>query len=267
MTPTGRRAASRLLAFPCGRERFDAAVFDAFDPRVGTPIDIPYFFFLIDHPDALILFDTGVHADLARDPARRLGPDAAKWDLRVTEDEIAERLLAGAGVACGDVTHVALSHLHYDHAGGLSQFPDARIVVQRAELEFARDPPVFQRDIYVADDFELPLDWQLVDGTCDLLGDGSIVLFPTPGHTAGHQSMHVHLAGGDVLLVADAAYTPEKLATHTLPTGALVWRSDAAVASHLAITDRAVRTGAEVVCSHDPDYRERVRIAPTDWYT
>lgn len=259
--------ARRLFAFPCGHERFDAAVLDAFDERVGSQIQIPYFLFVVEHDDAIVLFDTGVHPDLAIDPRRRLGDDADKWQISVSEHELADRLLATIGVRASAVTHVVLSHLHYDHAGGLCVFPDARLVVQRTELDYARRPPVFQQDLYDQRDFELPGEWQLLDGECDLLGDGAIVLFPTPGHTAGHQSMQVRLSGGDLILAADAAYTPKHLASRRLPTGSLVWRSDAAVDSYEELERRIDATHAGLICSHDPDYRLSVRVAPDRHYS
>ena len=97
-----------------------------------------------------------------------------------------------------------LTHLHFDHAGGLALLPPSvPIVVQRREWEAAttRRPP--QRNFFCPRDYAGVADRRLmlVDGDHDLLGDGSIELLFTPGHTPGHQSVRVGerlVIGGDV---------------------------------------------------------------------
>ena len=58
------------------------------------------------------------------------------------------------GLRLTDIKHVIQSHLHYDHAGGVSFFPRAEVYVQRAELPFAFWPPIYQSGAYVRDDFD-----------------------------------------------------------------------------------------------------------------
>lgn len=252
----------------CGRERFDAAVFDAFDERVGTDIEIPYLICLLEARGARILFDAGPHPDLAVAPEIRMGAEAAKWNLKVEPAELSAVRLEQMGIDPLTVTHVAVSHLHYDHAGGIAQFPNASVLVQRLEWEFALDPPEYQQGFYLPDDFEVAGDrLQLIDGVHDVLGRGEIELFPTPGHTPGHQSAQIRLPGGDLILVGDASCSPEKLAGHVLPTGALAWRASDMVASHKEIQARAAQRNATVICSHDDRYSQRVRLAPTHWYS
>ncbi len=96
-----------------------------------------------------------------------------------------------------------LTHLHFDHAGGLELIPDSvPVVVQRAEWEGGHDRGAIERTFFLPRDYaDAPANLVLVDGDHDLLGDGSVQLLSTPGHTPGHQSVRV----GDLVIGADVA--------------------------------------------------------------
>jgi N-acyl homoserine lactone hydrolase len=254
----------RMYAFHCGVEIADAAAFDPFDPAVGTPITIPYFFYLIRHPEGDVLFDTGAHPLLGRDPRARIGDAADSFQIRLREGDDVVSQLERLGLAPSDVPHVVHSHLHYDHCGGIEFLPEARFYVQRSELQFANWPPVYQRGMYVRADFDHAVQWKELDGEYDLFNDGRIMLFPTPGHTPGHQSLMAKLGGRTVILVGDAAYTPEKMSCRAIPAG--VWSPDALVDSWERIEELQRRNDAELLFTHDLDFEERMRIAPDEWY-
>lgn len=254
----------KLHAFHGGGERATMSIFDPFDPEVGKIVDIPYFFYLVEHPQGLVLFDSGGHPSLIDAPRERLGPAADAFELTMeTGDDVVSQL-ALLGVKPADVGHVAHSHLHYDHAGGVEFFPHAEFYVQRSELEFARNPPVYQRDIYIPADFEHPVRWREIDGDHDIFGDGRVVLFPTPGHSRGHQSLLVRLEGRAVILVADAAYMPRNLTERVLP--AIVWNPDAMVASWDRIDELARSEDAELIFTHDLAWLGTTRVAPDAFY-
>ncbi len=254
----------RLYAFHCGGDRCDLAVFDPFDSAVGTKVYDPFFLYLIRHPEGDVLFDTGVHPDAWRNPASRLGDAADAFRLEMAPDDDVVSKLALVGLAPADVEYVVQSHLHFDHAGGLAFFPQATVYVQRAELEFAFSPPVYQRSIYVPADFESVARWRELAGEHDLFGDGSLLVIPTPGHTPGHQSLLVRLENRAVLLLGDATYSIEKMRQRLLP--AVVWSPDAMVASWDIVDEIEREHGAELLCTHDLQFRSRVRIAPERWY-
>ena len=115
--------------------------------------------------------------------------------------------LAVEGVAPGDIDHVILTHLHFDHAQNLDLFPKACVVVQRDELFHAIDPTPTQRIYYFRETVaallarKRPTGLRLVDGDAAFL-DG-ITLLKTPGHTPAMQVPIVTTAKGKVALVSD----------------------------------------------------------------
>jgi glyoxylase-like metal-dependent hydrolase (beta-lactamase superfamily II) len=147
------------------------------------------------------------------------------------------------------VTRVVMTHLHFDHAGGLALLPPGvPVVVQRREWEAAHDAGAVQRN------FLLPLDYApvadrvvLVDGDHDLLGDGSVMLLSTPGHTPGHQSVRV---GEGLTIGGDVTHYASGLDDHRFPMFADDFTAQAASAERL----RALRdAGVTVRPGHDPE--------------
>ncbi|MFP6748178.1 MAG: MBL fold metallo-hydrolase [Alphaproteobacteria bacterium] len=112
-------------------------------------------------------------------------------------------------------------HLHFDHAGGNHQVKNAQLVIQHREWHAGHDADLMAANGYVAADYDHGHDLKLVEGEHDLFGDGSVVCVPTNGHTPGHQSLQVRLAGGDVLLTGDACYLRQTLENLHLPASCM----------------------------------------------
>jgi len=254
----------RLYALHCGGDLSDMATFDPFDENVGTKVYNPYFMYVITHPRGTVLFDSGAHPSLGTDPYLRLGPAASAIQVRVTSEDQIECRLASIGLTPRDIDVVVQSHLHFDHAGGLEWLRHAPVLVQREELAFALDPPIYQRDIYVQADYDHSLNWQELDGDHDIFGDGRLAVLSTPGHTRGHQSLMVGLDGRVVILLADAAYLLSKMRARRIP--GVLWSPDAVIASWDRLEQLEHEYHAMLMTTHDLDFRERVRLAPDAWY-
>jgi glyoxylase-like metal-dependent hydrolase (beta-lactamase superfamily II) len=211
------------------------------DPETRIRFPVPAY--LIETADERILVDTGLNPAAASDPESFYGrPEAAAFELEV-EQHIGEQL------DLGTLTRVVLTHLHFDHAGGLTRIPPSvPVIVQRREWDAAHDPESVQRNFfyprdYAADGREIVL----VDGDHDLLGDGSIELLLTPGHTPGHQSLRV---GEALVLGADVAHFASTLDDHRFP----VFADDFAAQKRSAERLRELRdAGTRVLPGHDPD--------------
>jgi N-acyl homoserine lactone hydrolase len=254
----------RLYAFHCGGDMSDMAGFDPFDERVGTQVYNPYFFYLLTHPQGTLVFDSGLHPALATNPESHLGRDAASFHLQLEPDDHIEAQLATIGMKPSDIDLVVQSHLHFDHAGGLEALRHAPILVQRREVEFAFEPPVYQRNIYARGDFDHNLNWQKLDGDHDVFGDERVLIVTTPGHTPGHQSLVVKLDGQAVILLADATYLLDKMRARRLP--AIVWSPDAMVASWDRLEQLEREHDALLIPTHNLDYRAEMKLAPGAWY-
>jgi glyoxylase-like metal-dependent hydrolase (beta-lactamase superfamily II) len=254
----------RIYALHCGGDLSDMAVFDPFDEQVGTKVYNPYFMYVIRHPSGTVLFDSGVHPDVGTDPVGRLGEAAATFEVEMGPEDHIERRLGSIGLTPRDIDIVVQSHLHFDHAGGLQWLTHAPVLVQRDELEFAFDPPVYQSAIYARADFDCGISWQQLDGDHDVFGDGRVEVISTPGHTRGHQSLLVRLETQTVFLLADAAYLLGKMRERLLP--AVIWSPDAMIATWDRVESLEREHGAHLMTTHELDFRTTVRMAPGAWY-
>jgi glyoxylase-like metal-dependent hydrolase (beta-lactamase superfamily II) len=217
---------------------------------------VPIPAFLVEHPTAgPILVDTGLHADVATDVGAALGrPAKLAFTIDMQPEWAAPAQLRARGIDPADVALIVMTHLHYDHASGLSQFPGATAVVDEREWAAGSRGRILEG--YLPKLLPADTDWRTLPGDADdldLLGDGSIRLLSTPGHTAGHRSVVLRLGGGrELLLTADAAYARRTLDERLTPV--LTWKDG----PYRASLDRlrawiGEHPGATVICGHDAD--------------
>jgi glyoxylase-like metal-dependent hydrolase (beta-lactamase superfamily II) len=213
---------------------------DELDRMVRFPVPV----YLVEVGDERILVDSGLHPEAVSDPGEHYGaPEAmAMFELEL-ERPLAEQ------VELESITRVVLTHMHFDHAGGLATLPDSvSIVVQRREWEAGQDRDAIARNHYLPLDYEPVADRvTLVDGDHDLLGDGSVRLLLTPGHTPGHQSVVV---GDRFVIGGDVVHYASTLDDHRFPMLGDDPEAQAASAERL----RELRdAGATVMPGHDPE--------------
>lgn len=165
--------------------------------NVGKPIEFSDNCYLIHHTsEGYLLWDTGITDRLAGVASGAQVP-ALGYTWYRDQPLVAE--LATVGVKPADIRYVVLSHTHPDHAGNVDEFPDAILVMQKAEWDYAQTLP--QKP------FGPDHKTELVSGDKDLFGDGSLTLLSTPGHTPGHESLLVHLKKtGYVVLSGDVVH-------------------------------------------------------------
>jgi N-acyl homoserine lactone hydrolase len=192
--------------------------------------------YVIEHRDGLVLFDTGQDRASVTDPGYFPGGVAGFLYDRLAQFEIGPQQTLSAGLgqigyAAGDVTTAVLSHLHQDHIGGLAELGHADIVVSQAEWDTLSSPLPELRGL-MRRHIDLPgLRWQKITAEPvsepglapfrsghDLLGDGSLVLLPTPGHTPGSMSLLVRRpTRAPLLMVGDVSYDADLLRAGHVP--------------------------------------------------
>ena len=184
------------------RVDFGYFVRPAAETGTGSARVEPCLGYLVDHPDGLVLLDTGMgkspDIDAHYRPERR--------SLRTA--------LADLGVRPEDITVVVNCHLHFDHCGGNPDLTGRPIFAQRVELEAAQ-----------ASDYTLPelieapgLVYERLDGEAEILP--GVLVIPTPGHTPGHQSLVVRADDGTVVVAGQSHDTASAYSAD-----ALAWRA------------------------------------------
>ncbi len=191
----------RIVPLEIGRLESSARTLTGRDGRITLPIPS----WLVEHDGQRLLFDTGLHADLQHGKDR-LGALAPHFNPDLPAQETLTARLEAAEVDPGSINAMVFSHLHFDHSGGTAEVPNARIVIQKKEWEAGHRDDLIERGEYFPADFDIGHDVQLLDGAHDVFGDGRVQCIPTPGHTAGHQSLRIELDSGPVVLTGDCVY-------------------------------------------------------------
>ncbi len=199
---------------------------------VGLPISV----FLFEHKNGLVLFDTGLDPAIVSDPnyiSQAIGRVLLKRIFRF-EIEAYEKLgakLRAGGFDPHKVRKAIISHLHFDHVGGISDIPEAELLVSEAEWAQVSQPHperewILKEHLAISESNWVPIEFKAsqspllsnFEGTYDVMGDGALVLLPTPGHTPGSLSMLVRSSlGPPLLLVGDLAYSADAILQDRVP--------------------------------------------------
>jgi len=233
----------------------------------GETLTAPLLAYVVRHPSAgTLLIDTGLHPDALQSVRRDYGALMSSVIFRGLRpsDQSFDVQLRALGVEPGEVERVVMTHLHVDHTSGMRLLPRAEFLCGPGEHAAATARGAAAKGFRAA---HLPdaSRFRAVDfagegeqygpfaQTVDLLGDGSVRLISTPGHTPGHMSVLLRAeAGREVLVVGDAAYTVRSIREQLLP---LIVddteRYRRSLADLRAFADQ--HPDAVLVPTHDPD--------------
>ena len=202
--------------------------------RLGKPARASCTCLLIETGDGLVLVDTGFGTGQIRDPAGGIGaPTLRVLRPKLDPEETAVRQIEARGYEARDVRHVILTHLDLDHAGGLPDFPEARVHVLAAEHRDAtrgrslgvalRYPLLLAHPLFFAQRYR-PFVWSHgprwtlhepgagerwfgFEGVRTMEGlPPEILLVPLPGHTFGHMGVAVDVGDRWILHAGDAYF-------------------------------------------------------------
>jgi N-acyl homoserine lactone hydrolase len=224
----------------------------------------PVYAWAIEHPEGVIVVDTGSAAHLKRlpgwHPYFRL---AVRFEIE-PEQEVGPQLRS-LGISERDVKTVVLTHLHIDHDGGLAHFPHSRIFADRNEIARtagiagaiqgylpSRWPKWFDPQ---------PLAWQPTRygpfaHSVRITSAGDVIAVPTPGHTPSHVCVIVRDGDAQIILAGDASYLEA-----TMLRGAIDGVSPDEMAATATLADiRALCAAGSTIYlpTHDPQSAERL---------
>lgn len=248
------RRATRIWPLLTAMHRYDKSI-STHGRGQGEMIDAPILAYLIETSNGRILYDVGCDYRKIHDKAERAKfYDPATFQFGAPDMRQEQRIpshLARLGLGTADVDVIFISHLHFDHAGGLRELKQcgcgAEVHVQQDEMEAAcsgDDPAYFKTDFLDQGPF------RLVQGEYEIVQGVHAV--SSPGHTAGHMSMLIELPQGPpVLLAGDAADLAENL-EHEIAPGAC-WKNsyEQAVDSIRKLKQLAKKERAEIWPNHD----------------
>ena len=199
---------------------------------VKAPVNV----YVIEHRGGLVLFDAGLDPAIVSDP-EYVDSAIGRFFLRrlfrfhIGPDQSVAHGLRALGFDAAKVGTVVISHLHFDHIGCIGQLSQARLLVSDVEWQQLSGPHP-ERDFILVEHIKLPgANWCPIHfapsddpllapfGGChDVMGDGSMILLPTPGHTVGSISMLVRSEGlPPLLLVGDLTYEVALLLKDQVP--------------------------------------------------
>uniref|UniRef100_UPI003F499E67 N-acyl homoserine lactonase family protein n=1 Tax=Cupriavidus necator TaxID=106590 RepID=UPI003F499E67 len=241
----------RLYILNCGEGV--AGDISRWSPGVNIGKSMPFSdnCYLIKHAQDWILWDTGLDDAIAAlpDGETPADPRAIHWRRPKTLASQLEQL----GVKPSDIKYVAISHSHPDHLGNVEMFPQAMLLVQKAEYEWpgAKNASRFKPGHPVTK----------IEGDKDVFGDGSVTIISTPGHTPGHQSLLVKLPKtGALVLSGDAVHFKSNWDNRRVPSINLDKANT--LASMQRIADLLVQENAQLWINHDKAQRDTLKMAP-----
>jgi glyoxylase-like metal-dependent hydrolase (beta-lactamase superfamily II) len=254
-------------------------------------VRFPILSVLIERDNDLVLFDTGIGTRIEeemRPPIYWGNLFFHRYVMRTRFNPKHDALvhqLRRLGFKPADVRHVIISHLHWDHAGGMRDFPLAHFFIGRKEWNFASNLsgiPLF-KNAFIKEQFcGAGLDIELIEtdpckpfknfpASYDVFGDGSMVLVDLSGHSPGLMGLYVTMPSGRrFLFSADNFYFPEGL-EQRMPKSALMQSLVSEGPEAGASIDRVYELmksdpELEIVGSHDYRIPGRYALAPK-YYT
>ena len=233
---------------------------------------------VIETGDRLVLVDTGF--GLKAVAHRELLPPRWVRNVapRLVQAETVFEQIRALGRKPEDVRDILITHLDRDHAGGLADFPWARVHLSHTEYRaaVAGELPV-PPGRYSTYQFSHGPNWMtyrdfaeswfgLPSARIDLGGDAEMRLVALPGHTLGHCGVAIRTSSGWLLHAGDSYYVRSQIATPPRSPPMLAYfrrRADSdraqRIASSHAVSEVSRRSDVTVFCTHDPQELETMR--------
>lgn len=232
----------------------------------GGTIAHPIPFFVLKHRESFVAVDTGMSEKVSEDFVSHWGEQIAAIfkPTMMAGDAFRVQIKKKLGLDPQDFHSVILTHGHFDHSGDIGAFKNTGvpIYIQKPEYDVIRQALGTEGVLgYIREEFKdiEELNFKQINGVFDLFGDGSVVLFPMPGHTMGMQAVLVKGARRLYVIASDACNTIEQMDETLEP---FVCADSGHSIQGLHILKIMKFMGAEIIPMHDSSYWERVPLAP-----
>lgn len=220
--------------------RLDCGQFDVKNIG-GQPRILSNGCYLVRHGGDYMLWDAGLEDSL-------LGKPQVSDSQTISLARGLLPQLAEIGVKPEAIRILGVSHSHGDHYGQAARFPDAKLMIGRADWASIRKSAETAALVKPWAEGRAPV--VELDGDHDVFGDGKVVILSTPGHTEGHRALLVRLRSGAVLLSGDAVHFRSQLETRR-PSGNHVDKARGVESIDRMLSIQASEP-ARIVVQHDP---------------
>jgi N-acyl homoserine lactone hydrolase len=250
----------RLYVLDCGRGtapnqgRFSPGYND------GKPFELSDNCYLIHHPKGYLLWGTGISDTFLQMPSGV--PSYGGRPNWIVTKGLAKQL-EQLNIKPSAVRYIGLANSHIDHIGNLATFPEATILIQKAEWEFAQSR---QSEPGMLDEARLKTDVRMkkIEGDYDVFGDGTAVILATPSVTPGNQSLLLKLPKtGALVLSGDVIHFQYGWDHQVVPGN--VWDREATISSFRRLADVIARNNAQLWIEHDKAQSSTRKFAPESY--
>jgi N-acyl homoserine lactone hydrolase len=205
--------------------------------------------YLVNHPKGKLLWDLGLPGQLAGQPPLTQEIFTVSLEKTITDQ------LTALGLTPANIDYVSISHGHFDHVGQADQVAGSTWLVNQKEYDAmfpASGTPPADPTLVAAYAALGGMKREIITNEHDVFGDGSVIIFETPGHTPGHASLQLKMPEtGVVLLTGDLYHRAQSRTLGRVPR----FNADEAqtVSSMTAFEARAVALNAKVIIQHEPE--------------
>lgn len=263
----GAQAPMRLYVLDGGVLQSDPGRYQLTKEDVGVT-DLSVAAYLIVHPRGILMWDAGAVPDADWTPSGQLSEQRLflldKQERRVTLTQSIGQQLKAAGYTPASVTHLAVSHYHWDHTANAGLFAHATWLSRPAEREAMFSAPAGTARPQTYESLRKSKMVPVTANEHDVFGDGTVVLKLAAGHTPGHQVLFLRLPKtGPIVLSGDLYHYPQERTMDRYPT--FEFNVDQTRAARKDLDAFLARTKAALWIQHDLGAHRRLKKAP-DFY-
>lgn len=246
----------------------------------GLRANIPCHCLLLETDRGLVLIDSGLGLQDYQHMSKRLGLIIKQFGNIQNQPELsAIKQIKKLGFDPKDVQHILVSHLDFDHAGGISDFPWATVHVLASEYNAAMELKKFKDKIrYRPDQFKQHRYWNFIEPSSGEawfnlsqahglnLFEEDILMIPLLGHSAGHSGIAIQHDHHWILYCGDAYFSHKQLVKENQVKSLerieqiLAYDNSKRLTNLHKLQQLNLESQVELICAHDPDELSKYRI-------